>query len=262
MLRDGWLVEQWDIEAAFLNAPLKHKIYVRDGDEIWELNKALYGLKQSAREWNNEVSGILGQADFEKLVGDEGCYIRVEGRDPIARIASHVDDYLVTAKNQAELNRIRAELEKVVRVDNHGVPQRFLGLECESTQGKIKLTQRLLIEKAAKQFDVKYGAKTPTKSESSINGNVESDLGEHQGEPLADEVKYRQLIGTLTYISRMTRPDVGFPINVLARRNASPSQRNYEAAKRVLQYLWQTRKRTYIEETFRKQLRDLCGRFI
>jgi hypothetical protein len=68
MLRDGWLVEQWDIEAAFLNAPLKHKIYVRDGDEIWELNKTLYGLKQSAREWNNEVSGILGQADFERLV--------------------------------------------------------------------------------------------------------------------------------------------------------------------------------------------------
>jgi hypothetical protein len=66
MLRDGLLVEQWDIEAAFLNAPRKHKIYVRDGDEIWELN--LYGLKQSAREWNNEVSGILGQADFERLV--------------------------------------------------------------------------------------------------------------------------------------------------------------------------------------------------
>jgi hypothetical protein len=131
-------------------------------------------------------------------------------------------------------------------VDNRGVPQRFLGLECESTQGKIKLTQRLLIEKAAKQFDVKYGAKTPTKSESSINGNLESDLGEHQGEPLADEVKYRQLIGTLTYISRMTRPDVGFPINVLARRNASPSQRNYEAAKRVLQYLWQTRQEGHI----------------
>jgi hypothetical protein len=88
---------------------------------------------------------------------------------------------------------------------------------------------------------VKYGAKTPTKRESSINGNLESDLGEHQGEPLADEVKYRQLIGTLTYISRMTRPDVMFPINVLARRNASPCQRNYKAAKRVLHYLWQTR---------------------
>jgi hypothetical protein len=89
---------------------------------------------------------------------------------------------------------------------------------------------------------VKYGAKTPTKSESSINKNLQSDLGEHQGEPLADEMKHRQLIGTLTYISRMARSNGGFPINALARRNTSPSQRNYEAAKRVLQYLWQTRK--------------------
>jgi hypothetical protein len=78
------------------------------------------------------------------------------------------------------------------------MPQRFLGLQCESTQGKIQVIQRLLTEKAAQQIDVKYGVKTPTKSESSINGNLESDLGEHQGDPLADGMKDRQFIGTLT----------------------------------------------------------------
>jgi hypothetical protein len=66
MLRDGWLVEQWDIEPAFLNAPLKHKIYVRD----------------------------------------EGCYITVEGGIELLELR-HLDEYLVTAKNQAELDRIR-----------------------------------------------------------------------------------------------------------------------------------------------------------
>jgi hypothetical protein len=49
--------------------------------KLWELNKALYDLKQSAREWNNEVSRIFSQPDFDKLVRDERCYIKVEGRD-------------------------------------------------------------------------------------------------------------------------------------------------------------------------------------
>jgi hypothetical protein len=71
MLRDEWHVEQCDIEAAFLNAYLKHKIYVKNGNEIWELKKELYGLKQSAKEWNDEASGILAQAGFEKLIGDK-----------------------------------------------------------------------------------------------------------------------------------------------------------------------------------------------
>jgi hypothetical protein len=84
ILRDEWYVEQWDIEAAFLNAYLKHEIYVKDGNEIWELKKGLYGLKQSAKEWNDKASGILAQAGFEKLIGDEGCYIRSEEGIPIA----------------------------------------------------------------------------------------------------------------------------------------------------------------------------------
>jgi hypothetical protein len=220
MLRDEWHVEQWDIEAAFLNAYLKHKIYVKDGNEIWELKKALYGLKQSAKEWNDKASGILAQAGFEKLIGDEGCYIRSEGGIPIARIASHVDDYLVTAKTQEELDRIRRELNKVVKVDNRGKPKMFLGLECEIENGKILLTQRLLIEKAAKMYNIKYGAKTPTtkfsNSQISLRQSIDSDLGSHPEEPVADKTKYQQIIGTLTYISRMTRPDIGYPTNILA----------------------------------------------
>jgi hypothetical protein len=44
----------------------------------------------------------------------------------------------VTAKTQAELDRISTKLEKVVPVDNRGVPQRFLGLEYENTQADTR----------------------------------------------------------------------------------------------------------------------------
>jgi hypothetical protein len=109
------------------------------------IEKALYGLKQSAKEWNDEASGILAQAGVEKLIGEEGCYIRSEGGIPIARIASHIDDYLVTAKTQEELDRIRRKLNKLVKVDNWGKPKMFLGLECEIENGKILLVSIIVL---------------------------------------------------------------------------------------------------------------------
>lgn len=48
-IKDGWVVEQWDVEAAFLNAELKHELYVQDPsitrERAWRLRKGLYGLK-------------------------------------------------------------------------------------------------------------------------------------------------------------------------------------------------------------------------
>jgi hypothetical protein len=56
----------------------------------------------------------------------------------------------------------------------------FLGLECEIENGKILLTQRLLIEKAAKMYNIKYEAKTPTtkfwNSQISLRQSIDSDL--------------------------------------------------------------------------------------
>lgn len=54
----GWSIHQMDVKSAFLNGPLKEKVYidqldgyVKKGEEykVFRLNKALYGLKQAPR---------------------------------------------------------------------------------------------------------------------------------------------------------------------------------------------------------------------
>jgi hypothetical protein len=118
------------------------------------------------------------------------------------------------------------------------------------------------LQKAARQFDVKYQAKTPAKSESSINKNLESDLGEHQGEPLADEMKYRQLIGTLTYLlDDKTRCWVSGQCS--SNKEYLPKPKKLLSSKEGLTiFVADQARRTYIEETFGKRLRDLRGRCI
>nr|GEX66684.1 retrovirus-related Pol polyprotein from transposon TNT 1-94 [Tanacetum cinerariifolium] len=64
-----------DVKTAFLNGPLKEKVYVTQPDgfvnpdhseKVYRLRKALYGLKQAPRAWHNELSNFLISKGFTK----------------------------------------------------------------------------------------------------------------------------------------------------------------------------------------------------
>ncbi|GJT59540.1 retrovirus-related pol polyprotein from transposon TNT 1-94, partial [Tanacetum coccineum] len=68
-------IYQMDVKTAFLNGPLKEKLYVNqpDGfvdphhpDKVYRLKKALYGLKQAPRVWYDELSNFLVSKGFSK----------------------------------------------------------------------------------------------------------------------------------------------------------------------------------------------------
>ncbi|KAH0729056.1 hypothetical protein KY289_000244 [Solanum tuberosum] len=56
------------------------------------------------------------------------------------------------------------------------------------------------------------------------------------GSPSADATLYRQVIGSLQYLS-FTRPDICFAVNKLAQFRHSPSAKHWQATKRLLHYL-------------------------
>jgi len=63
-LHRGWVIRQWDVVAAYLQATLDYDVYVSDINEqgeveYWKLNKALYGLKQAGHEWFKTLQKIL-----------------------------------------------------------------------------------------------------------------------------------------------------------------------------------------------------------
>lgn len=233
-LRDSWHIIQMDVVAAFLNADLKHEMYVKDnrvtGTKAWRLCKALYGLKQSAHEWNNEMTGILGQAGLYPLSTDPSCY-RGEG----IRIASHVDDFLVTVQHERLADELVQVMQTSIGVEVKGIPKKFLGMTCEWSKDAVTLNQQHAIENLCKLHSIQYGASTPTRSDVDLGPVTERD-------ELADPKKYQQLIGSLLYIAQMTRPDILFLVSALARRNTKAAIRHWEAAQRVLRYLYQTKR--------------------
>ncbi|GJY25762.1 zinc knuckle CX2CX4HX4C containing protein [Tanacetum coccineum] len=108
-------VYQLDVKIAFLNGPLKQKVYVNqpDGfvdphhpDKVYRLKKALSGLKQALRAWYNELSKFLVSKGFSK-----GCLdtrkitfggIQFLGGDKLVSWLSKKQDYTSLSTTEVE----------------------------------------------------------------------------------------------------------------------------------------------------------------
>jgi len=237
-LHKKWAIRQWDIVAAYLQALLHHDVYVSDINEkgeveYWKLNKALYGLKQAGHEWFKTLEKILALAGLNQCVGDEGTYVNKEGS---VIIGTHVNDLLSIAPNEKLLNDVEHKAEEHIELEKRGNPEKLLGMELqwnkEGTQ--VIMTQKALIESMTK-------AHLPNNPQPKKSLPSDRAMFIEEGEKLANPKPYQSLIGGLLYITRMTRLEISFHVNLLGRRTAKPSIANLQAVKQILQYLWTTK---------------------
>uniref|UniRef100_A0A2N9FLT4 Integrase catalytic domain-containing protein n=1 Tax=Fagus sylvatica TaxID=28930 RepID=A0A2N9FLT4_FAGSY len=61
-------------------------------------------------------------------------------------------------------------------------------------------------------------------------------LNIHDGEPLPDATLYRQLVGSLVYLT-VTRPDISYAVHIVSQFMAAPRSLHYAAVLRILRYL-------------------------
>ena len=125
----NYRVRQWDVKAAYLQADLKHDIYVKDlkengSTEYWKLHKALYGLKQASHEWYNRLTEIITKtAGLQQSISDPGCFY-----GPEIIISTHVDDMAGYGSARA-LYDFESNVEKEVELEKLGQPAILLGME-------------------------------------------------------------------------------------------------------------------------------------
>jgi len=58
----------------------------------------------------------------------------------------------------------------------------------------------------------------------------------HEGKDLEDVTKYRQLVGSLIYLTQ-TRPDISFGVGVMSLYMHNPKKHHMEVARRMLRYV-------------------------
>ncbi|CAI7789022.1 unnamed protein product [Closterium sp. NIES-54] len=115
----------------------------------------------------------------------------------------------------------------------------YLGLHITRDRARrtITLTQSHMVHQVLQRFGFEFSSPQPTPL--STGHSLSAPPSDESVEPSGP---YRELVGCLMYLMTCTRPDLAYPLSLLARYMALGRHRkvHWDAAKRVLRYLCST----------------------
>eukprot|EP00873_Tetraselmis_striata_P044116 jgi/Tetstr1/464380/TSEL_009173.t1 len=241
----GWNIHQVDVDTAFLYAPVEEEIYMRPppGYEQYDargrsmvlrLLKSMYGLKQSPQNWHNTLHKFLVCYGFQQLKSDPGAYVYWQGGQLICILVVYVDDMIF--KEAVWAADFKTALGARFDIKDLGVCAWALGMagERDWDNATLKVHQAKYIDDMVHKFNLAdaYAVSTPAEVGADVPGS---------NKPLAAEMPYQALVGSLLYAMVATRPDIAEAVSKLCRVMAKSEERHRQAAKRVLRYLKRTK---------------------
>ena len=241
---EGKVVAQGDVEGAYLNSPIDTEVYIRypegmrrkPGCDALLLLKSLYGLKQSARNWWEELGRILRRIGFKRTNGDWGLYVRRDRYGRTVYILVYVDDMIVAADTQGEIDELWELLKAEWTITVIGDVGTVLGMKVSQDKARrtIWLSQPAYIDRVLERFP-EHARRRPRTTPLSSDTNIEA-TGD-----LAELTPYQELVGCLLWLAGCTRPDIMFAASYLSRALAKPSRHHWDLAQGVLTYLSHTK---------------------
>ena len=240
--KQGHVIHSIDIKAAFLYADLKEKVYVKippgildSEDYVWELDKALYGLKQSPQAWNDHLTKFIEEKlGFKSLPGSPCLFRQKNGPNAVSYIGVYVDDMIITSYSLEKVEQIKQAFKDEFELKDNGEITYLLGVNMihDKVNRTISLNQTNYIERLIETFNAqeRRSRKYP------INGLLVSNPPVINSEVKSD-LPYRELLGSLLYISNFTRPDIAFAVSFLSKFSNCYTDELYNHALDVLLYL-------------------------
>ena len=254
-LSHGWSLRQLDVNNAFLYGTLSDEVYMQQPlgfvdhnhpTHVCKLCKAIYDLKQAPRAWYTELKGFLLSYGFINSFSDASLFIYRKHGVTLYFLV-YVDDLIVIGNNNAFLVNFLQALATRFSIKDLGDLHYFLVIEVLLTPSGLLLTQHKYIRDLLDRTNM-VGAKECTSPMSSTQS-----LQLHDGSPPTDSTKFCQVIGALQYLS-LTRPNISYVVNKLAKFMHSPTKSHKSAAKHLLRYL----KCTIHHDLFLKKHQNLC----
>ncbi|CAI7789345.1 unnamed protein product [Closterium sp. NIES-54] len=234
-----------DFSTAFLQGSLHEEIWLRrppcftgsfpHGTQ-WSLRRSVYGLRQAPREWHDTLRTTLAALGFAPSTADPSLFLRTDTSLPQFYILVYVDDLVFATADTAGLAHVKSELQKRHTCTDLGELRSYLGLQItrDRAQRTITSTQSHMVQQVLQRFDFTYSSPqaTPLSSRHSLSALPSDESVEPSG-------PYPELVGYLMYLMTCTRPDLAYPLSILARYVAPGRHRpeHMAAAKRVLRYL-------------------------
>ncbi|UYV80857.1 hypothetical protein LAZ67_19002001, partial [Cordylochernes scorpioides] len=194
---------QFDIKTAILYGDLQDQIYIKQPEGFNNGTDLVWKLKKSLYGLKQSP-----RCWYQKIVNfmkerclkestADPCLFFRKTNDQLLIIAIYVDDGIIAGTNEQEINEFLDELMFSFKITNE--PLNYF-----------------LANKVG----------TPTDN-STVPGEAE----------ILENVPFREAIGSLMYLSCLTRPDITFALNKVSQKLAARTICDWEAVKRIFKYL-------------------------
>ena len=249
------------MKTAFLYAEQIRPVYFKppagadcEDDEVWLLNRALYGLKDAPLRWHQTLSTYLKTIGMKQSKSDPCLFFKITEKGEYVLMTITVDDLLIAGSTSELTDKLISQMKDRFKIKDLGTPEYVIGvhIDYDKPNQTLKLNQKLYIETIAEKFG-QTKAK-PVIQPASTDVKITKDMGS----PPTNK-PYRSLIGSLIYAT-LTRPDVSTIISQLSRVLENPQEAHWNAAIRVLRYLYTTRDKALIYNPTQKLSKnDIIG---
>ncbi|CAI7806649.1 unnamed protein product [Closterium sp. NIES-53] len=241
-------VHSLDFSTTFLEGSLHEAIWLRhppgftgsfpEGTE-WSLRRTVYGLHQAPCEWHDTLRMTLAAIGFAPLTTDPSLFLRTDTTLPPFYVLVYVDDLVFATADTEALALVKAGLQGRHTCTDLDELRSYLGLQItrDRAQRTITLTQSHMMHQVLQRFGFQFSSPHPTPL--STGHSLSAPPLDESVEPSGP---YPELVGFLMYLMTCTRPDLAYPLSLLARYVARGRHRkmHWDAVKRVLHYLCST----------------------
>ncbi|CAI7786495.1 unnamed protein product [Closterium sp. NIES-54] len=243
--RRDYELHSLDFSTAFLQGSLHVEIWLRRPPSFtgsfppstqWSLRRPVYGLRQTPREWHDTLTTTLAALGFAPSTADPSLFLRTDTTLPPFYVLVYVDDLVFATTDTEAFAHVKSELQKRHTCTDLGELTSYLGLRItrDRAQRTIPLTQSHMVQQVLQRFSFTYSSpqSTPLPTGHSLSAPPSDESVEPSG-------PYPELVGCLMYLMTCPRPDLAYPLSLLARYVAPGRHRkvHWDAAKRVLRYL-------------------------
>ncbi|CAI7860448.1 unnamed protein product [Closterium sp. NIES-53] len=225
-------------------SPLTFKARSRDY-EMHSLDFSTAFLQGSLHEeiWLRHPPGFTGLfpagTQFAPSSADPSMFLRTETTLPPFCVLVYVDKLVFATADTEALALVKAELQERHTCTDLGELRSYLGLQITRDRARrtITLTQSHMVHQVLRRFGFHYSSPQPTPL--STGHSLSAPPSDESVEPIGP---YPELVGCLMYLMTCTRPDLAYPLSLLARYVALDRHRkvHWDSAKRVLRYLCST----------------------
>ena len=144
------------------------------------------------------------------------------------------------------ISAVKKALEATIHMEERGRLNRFLGLLIRQEGSKVTVDQERSIETMLEWFQMDQYK--PSRTPANLNLKLQTAKN---GDQEVDQRIYKNLVGSLLYLAKQTKPDILFTVNILSRHMNAPTNQHWMCGKRLLRYLQSSKG---LKITFTKKL--------